>query len=714
LLKLAFLWHQHQPFYKDLATGRYHMPWVRLHGTKDYLDMVLILKEYPRIKQTFNMVPSLLEQIADYASGRAADPHLELSSKKASELSEQDKLRMLDLHFQANYDNMIGPSRRYRELHEKRSGALTSWGEREWRDLQCLSNLVWIDPVFKKHGRIAELAAKGEGYTEQDKATILSEQSKIVSRIIPELKLMMEAGQIEISTSPYYHPILPLLCDSFSARQALPHVRLPENRFKHPEDAEMQVAMAVGLYSDLFDKPPAGMWPSEGAVSDDTIPIIHRHGFRWIATDEEILANSLMPGNGAKKKAHGLVGTGDLYRGYSVERGEASLSVFFRDHTLSDNIGFVYSQWDPEKAAADFLTRLKAIERTVTARGISDPVVSVILDGENAWEYYPEDGHHFLTALYDAISAAEWLETTTFSGFLDRKPQMERLKRLFPGSWINHNFAIWIGHPEDNKAWDLLQRVRDDLLRFEKSHPRFDKASLEDAWREVYIAEGSDWCWWFGEDHVGPNNDEFDRLFRSHLANVYRLTEREPPPELLEPIRTRFKPDYLSMPVDYITPTIDGKLTHYYEWEQAGFFDCLRAGSTMHKAETAISGIWFGFDDQNIYFRVDRTLTGDPERFRNLTVILEFSQPSGASFIRSPTECYLEIEKRKPRAFSCVLTDMLEISLPRRELFKHGNEGISFRVHVRENDRLLETWPQTEAIRFEIPGPGSDKIPWSV
>ena len=714
MLKLLFLWHQHQPFYKELTTGYYQMPWVRLHGTKDYLDMALVLKDYPRLKQTFNMVPSLLEQIADYASGTAKDPHLELSARKASELSEQDKKMMLDLHFQANYDNMISPLHRYRELHSKRSRAMATWGEREWRDLQCLSNLAWIDPLFRKSGKIAELVRKGEGYTEEDKNEILKEQSRIISGIIPALKEMMEAGQIEISTSPYFHPILPLLCDSFSARRALPHVNLPEHPFRHPEDAETQVAMAVELYTRLFGRPPEGMWPSEGAVSEEIIPIICRHGIRWIATDEEILANSLTESFAGTKEVNGLVRSGDLHKAYLIEREEASLTIFFRDHALSDQIGFVYSHWDPEKAAADFLEKLKAVESNTAARKIDSPVVSVILDGENAWEYYPEDGHNFLRALYEAISAADWLETTTFSEFLNQEPELGRLQKLFPGSWINHNFAIWIGHPEDNKAWDLLSKARDDLSQFEKSHPEFDRSRLADAWREIYIAEGSDWCWWFGEDHVGPNNDEFDRLFRAHLANVYKLTEREPPPALLEPVRTRFRPDYLSMPVDHITPTIDGKLSHYYEWRQAGYFDCLRAGSTMHKAETAISGIWFGFDQENIYLRVDRASSVDPQRFRSFTFEIEFLQPVGVSFVRSPTGEKFVVAGGSQRDFSCALGQFLEISLSRSGLVSPTKTELSFRVHIKEENRLLETWPQTEGISFAVPGPGSDQILWNV
>ena len=713
VLKLAFLWHQHQPFYKDPTTGYYHLPWVRLHGVKDYLDMVEILRRFPRIKQTFNMVPSLLEQLDDYSRGVATDPHLELSLKKASDLTDEDKLKILDLHFQANYDHMIHPNRRYRQLFNDRKKAIDGWGETDWRDLQCLSNLAWIDPTFKKSGRLLRLSEKGERYTEDEKQEIISEQRRIIGRIVPQLKEMMTTGQIEVSTSPYFHPIMPLLYDSSIAKVAMPDVELPRKRFQHPEDVQKQVAMAVDLYLELFGKPPSGMWPSEGSVSEDIIPLISKQGIQWIATDEEILARSLTNPGGAGS-IDSLVTSGDLYRSYRFSGGEAAITIFFRDHALSDNIGFVYSQWDPERAADDFLTRLEAIHRNLISKNKKDPIVSVILDGENAWEYYPNDGHDFLDALYTKISAAGWLETTTFSQYLSGKPESAQLKKLYPGSWINHNFGIWIGHREDNKAWDLLSNARGKLLEFQKSNPDFDKEKLETAWREIYIAEGSDWCWWFGDDHVGPNNDDFDRLFRSHLTNVYKLTDREPPPDLFEPVRSRFEPEHLTVPIEYITPTIDGMLTHYFEWQQAGFFDCLKAGSTMHRSELLVSGLWFGFDQQNLYIRVDKAEGVDSERFSRLTFEIEFLKPREGRLAINGSGARMNLGEREIQDFNHKLKDLLEISIPLAGFRLRREEIISFRLEVKEDGKLVEVWPPSEAIRIELPKAGSDRIPWII
>ncbi len=675
--------------------------------------MVEILRRYPRIKQTFNMVPSLLEQLDDYARGVATDPHLELSSKIVSELTDEDKLKILDLHFQANYDHMIYPNRRYRQLFNDRKKAMDSWGEIDWRDLQCLSNLAWIDPTFKKSGRLLELSEKGEEYTENDKQEILAEQRRIIGRIVPELKELMREGQIEVSTSPYFHPIMPLLYDSSIAEVGMPDVELPQKRFRHPEDVQKQVAMAVDLYSELFGKPPNGMWPSEGSVSEDIIPIISKHGIRWIATDEEILARSITdPGGGGSVDKPAA--PPDLYRSYCFSKGEATVTIFFRDHALSDNIGFVYSHWDPERAADDFLTRLKAIDRRLSSENIKTPIVSVILDGENAWEHYPNDGHDFLDALYTKISAADWLETTTFSRYLSDKPDSVKLKKLYPGSWINHNFGIWIGHREKNKAWDLLSNARMELLKFQEANTDFDKEKLQRAWKEIYIAEGSDWCWWFGDDHVGPNNDDFDRLFRSHLANVYKLIDREPPPGLLEPVRSRFTPEHLAPPIEYITPTIDGMLTHYFEWQQAGFLDCLKVGLAMHRSEQIVSGIWFGFDQQNLYIRVDKAADIDIKRFNRLTLEIEFLKPKGGRLSISGAQARMRLGEREIHGIDHQLKDLLEISIPLMEFRLRPEEIISFRVEVRQEGRLLEVWPPSETLRIELPKSGSNSIPWMI
>ena len=668
--------------------------------------MVEILKSYPPIRQTFNMVPSLLEQIVDYAEGKAFDPCLKLSLKKAAELSDKDKQSMLNLFFQANYDNMIAPYPKYRELFKERRRA-GSWGEAEWLDLQCLFNLAWIDPSFRKAGRLSELDRKGERFIEDEKAEILAEQRKIISSIIPRMREMANLGQIEISTSPYFHPIMPLLYDTDIAREALPDISLPTARFSHPEDVERHVATAVELYSNLFGNSPKGMWPSEGSVSEAIIPIIRKYGIEWMAADEEILAKSLaIPGRGGG--VNNVISAGALYKCYRYGGESNYMNLFFRDHALSDNIGFVYSSWDPEKAADDFLARLKSIYDDLETAKIENPVVSIILDGENAWEFYKNDGHDFLNALYTKISRADWLETTTFSQYLAANQSRGELKKIFPGSWINHSFAVWIGHREKNRAWDLLSRARDELSEFENSNPAFDKGKLKLAWREIYIAEGSDWCWWFGDDHPGPHNDDFDRLFRSHLANIYYLTDREPPADFFSPVRSAYLMEFLSSPIDYITPKIDGKLTHFYEWHQAGFYDCLKAGSTMHRAENILAGIWFGFDPKNIYLRLDPAKGIDPRRFASLKFEIEFLFPSKTAIAISLAD------EGSPNEISYAFEDILEISIP-FTFFKDVRDGkILFRVLIKEGGELLERWPSAEALKLEFPQEGSKQIPWVI
>lgn len=713
MLKLAFLWHQHQPYYKNLLTGDYMLPWVRLHGVKDYLDMVEILKDYPSIRQIFNMVPSLLEQIMDYAAGTATDPHLKLSQKRPSELSVEDKIQMTELLFQANYDNLIAPFRKYRSLYNSRKNAVNEWTEDDWRDLQCLANLSWIDPLFRKKGRLKDLTRKGEGYSEEDKHEILKFQREIISRIIPTLKEYMQSGQIEISVTPFFHPIMPLLYDSSSALAAMPHAPMPQDRFRHPEDVDKQVEMAVNLYKGLFEKSPAGMWPSEGSVSEEILPILQKHGIKWIATDEEILAESMsVPSRSAG--GGDLVSSGELYRCYKFQKDKTGMTVFFRDHALSDKIGFVYSGWEPEKAATDLINKLKAIHQNLIKNNVSDPIVSIILDGENAWEYYKNDGHDFLNAIYAKISKQPWIETTTYGGFLSGKPERGKLKKLFPGSWINHNFSVWIGHEEDNKAWDLLSRARKELVDFQKLNPDFEKSKLDSAWREIYIAEGSDWCWWFGDDHVGPNNDEFDSLYRSHLANVYHFTEREPPEELFRPVRSSFILAHISKPIDYITPTIDGHLTDYYEWNQAGFFDCMKAGSTMHKSENILQGIWFGYDNENLYLMMKGGITVDLDRLKAHDIEIEFQDPKKSQINIKGDSVEFIIDGKTIDNLKFGFEHLLEIAVPLNKLHLGKDNNIYLRIFIKKDGKLIESWPPADSLVIPIPKEGSSDIPWIV
>jgi len=407
----------------------------------------------------------------------------------------------------------------------------------------------------------------------------MESQLDILKRIIPEYKRLFQSGQIEISYSPYYHPIMPLLIDSETSREAIPDVELPYNRFIFPEDAEWHLTEAIEHCRKLFGAEPSGIWPSEGSISEDTIRLLSRKGVRWTASDQEILYYSLVK---SSQNPHDY-STHSAY----VYRDAPETAVFFRDHGLSDKIGFVYSSWDHNRAVNDFIVNLKSIAAGYGER-IGDYVIPIILDGENAWEYYRNDGTEFLRSLYRALSEDKDIETVTFSEAVSRLKPIS-MPKLFSGSWINHNFRIWIGHEEDNAAWDYLYKARKSLTEYQKKFPGADKEKIKQAWEQIYIAEGSDWCWWYGNDHLGDYNHQFDLLFRRHLGLVYELIGEKSPPELSQPIHAGKEMSVLICPEGLVTPEIDGRLTQYYEWSGAGTYDCSRANKMMHRANNLIN-----------------------------------------------------------------------------------------------------------------------------
>ncbi len=687
-MKLCILWHMHQPFYKDLVTGRYEMPWVRLHGTKDYYDMVAILDKFPEIKQTFNLVPSLLEQIEEYAGGEALDTHLELSRKEAGSLTDDDKSGILANFFKANIETMVKPFPRYYELFMSKDSALNLFKKQDWLDLQVWSNLVWIDPIFHDESPIEGLLAKEKGFTEDDKRALLKFQQDVMGRIIPKYREVAERGQIELSVTPYFHPILPLVYDTEIARESVPHISLPEYRFNHPEDAEAQIKMALDYFESKFGYKPSGMWPSEGSVAEQIIPILAEAGIKWIATDEEILSISL--GRGVRGGGDdSIISSGELYRPYNLQVNGSSINMFFRDHAMSDLIGFVYSRQDPKLAASDFIGKLEAIDSHYSNNNDSECMVCIALDGENAWEYFPGDGHEFLNALYAKLSEHPNIKTATFSEMLTGESYIAPLKHLHPGSWINHDFGVWIGHQEDNKAWDLLHNARQVYEQFIGTD-KISEENLRLAQKEIYIAEGSDWCWWFGDEHSSPDNDKFDQLYRSHLINVYKLLGVDIPPELYKPIRIDYIRSHLLEPVDFIKPTLDGKITHYYEWASAGFFDCKKAGSTMHKADRRISAIYYGYGKRDkVYFRLDPEIGTELSR---LTIKFTFTRPDTFEIVFKDglMKANSEIEFLEWGA-----DRILEVGI-----YSKGMEGelSSVVISVFEDEKEIERWPTVDTI----------------
>ncbi len=694
------------------------MPWVRLHGSKDYLDMLLLLDEFPRIKQTFNLVPSLLDQIKDYTDNGAQDRHLQLSRRAAAKLTDDEKVEVCSSFFTAHYPTMIEPFPRYKELHarcreKEPRKLLMSMTTQDLLDLQCWANAVWIDPMFRNEKPAKVVFEKGRKFTEETKQNLLDFQIELMRRTVPAYKERQERGQVEVSFSPYYHPILPLLVDTEAAREALPKIQLPERRFQHPEDARTQVARSAQLYRELFGRDLRGMWPSEGSVSQAILPILAEQGIGWIATDEEVyFASRKLSGGPALPSTNG----NSFHRAFSVGADENRIGILFRDHKLSDKIGFVYSNWSADQAAEDFVQSLHQLRKVL--KDDPDGVVSIILDGENAWEYYKADGGDFLRALYGRIEEDEELETVLPSELFSDHSSIEAIPRLFAGSWISHNFRVWIGHEEDNSAWDLLKTTRDALVTAEQSSSPPSEADLKTAWEEIYIAEGSDWCWWYGDEHHTEHFATFDYLFRKHLLNVWEIIGKEAPAGLQQPLRQRQRLAGIEDPTDFLSPRIDGRRSSYFEWFGAGRVDCRRLGGSMHRASNKIAEILFGYDHEALYFRID--FDGKPVTATEAELIL-FSFAGDQQFeLRVGGEgCVLTLAGKGEDAAAAQAVcesawgEIVEVAIPRTILNRRDKMTLQFAVSFFEKEKLVERWPEAHYIALDLPKAG-ETLFWQV
>lgn len=517
MLYLAFIWHMHQPYYRDLITNEIHLPWVRLHGIKDYSDMVKILENFPKIHQTFNLVPSLIEQIQAYIDG-AQDTFQVLSYKRAKDLNQEEKRFIYDRFFSAHLANIISVYPRYYQLYFKKQKNI-AFDTQDYLDLQVWFNLAWFDTYFKKNiPELRNLIYKARYFTEEDKKVVLDTQIKVLKDILPIYREFQDKGQIEVTISPYYHPITPLLYDTKTAKEANKSTPLPVEKFHYPEDAKSQINQAVKLYQDVFGKMPSGMWPSEESVSEHIIPFIIQSGIKWIVTDEAILFKSLN-----KKRTPER-----LYKPYLLKREDGELNVVFRDRNLSDLIGFVYFNWTEVAASSDFMGHLNNIAKHSKGK---DTFVVIAMDGENAWEYYRNDGWNFLSELYKSISESPNIKTVTLSEYFAINKPKDNIKRIACGSWIYGNFNKWIGQEQKNKAWEYLGRARKELEEVSANTKKPKNENIEKAWKQMYICEGSDWFWWYGD-----NNADFDYLYRRHLSNLYKLIGRDIPSYLNKPI----------------------------------------------------------------------------------------------------------------------------------------------------------------------------------
>ena len=569
-LHLALLWHQHQPLYKDVALpsarGSYLQSAVRRHAIRDYYSMAAMVAEHPGVRLTFNLTPSLLWQLEDYTTNGATDRALELTLIPAEQLSHDERDEILRTFFDAHYDNQIRPHPRYAELLvAARAGGLTA--AEDVRDLQMWFNLAWFAKEFRD-GEVALVTGdtasvrrfidRKRGFTTADIQAMVAEQYKIMRAVIPMHRQLQDRGQAEIATSPYFHPILPLLIDTDAALIDRAGATLPA-RFAYPEDAEAQVTLAIADYQRWFGRAPAGLWPPEGAVSQSMLPMLERAGIRWIATDRRVLAHS---GEWSSPADDPNIFC-QPHRAGSADRG---LAVFFRDAWLSDHIGFHYqSHPDYVEAAREFLGQIKQrFARAIT--GTDDRVLTVIMDGENAWSAYREDARPFLHALYRMLEHDPEIETVTFREYLDGDAargiaehvldEQPRIIELSRGSWADEpgsaqgvDLGTWIGEPDENQAWDLLGEVRAHIAA-SGATPDASPA----AFRALYAAEGSDWFWWLGTDQESGRDAELDAIFHAHLRAIYQGLGEDAPEHISPHLRPRVVVLTPTCPVPALAP----------------------------------------------------------------------------------------------------------------------------------------------------------------
>ncbi|MCK9372335.1 MAG: glycoside hydrolase family 57 protein [Sulfuricurvum sp.] len=606
-LYLNFLWHMHQPYYKDDMAGYYAMPWVYLHAIKDYYDMVWYLSSHPKLKATFNLVPSLLVQLHDYETTAVNDLFIRTLSKEVELLSNEERLYLMEFLFFAQKETMIAPIGRYAELYRKVENNKNTkervklLEDNELLDLEVCFLLAWCGEYLRENSPLVQKLLTQYYFTPEEKRGLLEELADFIKQIVPFYKRLQENGQIEISTTPFYHPIMPLLMDPNNAALANSNVLMPNNPLAFQEDADEHVSRAIAYYEELFGKRPKGVWPSEGSVDNESLSRYIGHNLVWACTDEAILFKSV------PESYRELI-----YGRCRLKNSEGEIALAFRDRSLSDAIGFDYSRMNPEAAASDFIGRLRRIyEGEEGSRQIN-----VILDGENAWEFYRKNGKDFFDALYRALESADWIVTQTMSQ-ASVNPEVREIviDSIIPGSWINGDFAIWMGQEEKNRAWELLYQAKRD---FDKVRGSLDADAVKFIRKELMIAQGSDWYWWFGDTHYTVQKGEFDQLFRKHLKNIYLLMNQAIPENLYVPLITYQTHEVHTLPKNTITIGNNGLHSSFFEWMGAGEFNLEKMGSVMDSSTPFVKKVLYGNDTK----KFNIALVGNFDTLNDKTRIL--------------------------------------------------------------------------------------------
>ncbi len=712
-IRLCILWHFHQPNFGDPLTGEVLRPGVWLHAARDYYDLPRLVLDHPGVRVTFNVTPSLLRAIDDYAQGGARDTRLDLARRPAEALSPEDRRFVIDRFFPEPAETLIEPIRRYRELLAKR----TSWrlagspdgafSLRDLRDLQVLYYLAYCGTALRADPAVRALFEKGRDYTEADKSTLFERQRALLSQIVPLWRSLVVGGACEVSCSPKYHPILPLIVTTDVAQQAEPGIALPTASFEAPDDASLQVRAALDDVEQGLGRRPVGLWPPDAALSDAVLDLLGPQGLCWVATDEVLLERSLRRGplpSSLRHRPHRCHG----------------MTVLFRDRALSDRISFVYSRWPTEQAVDDLVQRIEA-----SGAETDDPNTLILLaiDGQSPWDFYVEGGYRFLEALYGRLQHHSRIRTLTVSEALAECGEPLPLDTLAPGSWGERPFSAWIGHPVKNQAWQLLRSARAAFGRWRhETQAKGRSETVEAAVRDLILrSESSDWFSWLGGPGA-PRDEVFDVLFRQHLKACYGLMEEPVPGALDLPLeRAPEQPDVIK-PQHTIHPLITGERDNYFEWLAAG--RCKHRRGVLHRIERALETVFFGFDERQLFIRADLTRRADEWLAEGYRLVLVFRLPrvlnvtigqSGGAFVvdwqpRDPAAADAEPFFRAGR--------ILELSLPLTMFDLRGPAGIrtqvEFHLRVRHGDREVERFPVEKDISFLLNTVDFNDLNWFV
>ena len=714
----------HQPDYVDPDRRVAMLPWVRLHAAKGYYDMARLAKEFPAVPLTFNLTPVLVKQMLELQRGEVQDAWLELSKVPAEKLTAEQKYELLRHFFSLSHQNMLRPYPRYAELWEMRGSenrresldeAARHFVAADWRDLQVWFNLAWCGYfAVRDIPELAALRRKGRNFTEADKQLVLNAHLELVRRALTEYRELNMAGRIEVTASPFYHPIMPLLYNTDFTRRCMPDTPLP-TMFSFPDDVREQLERAARFHEEVFGKRPTGLWPSEGSVCPELAPLVRAAGFEWMATDEEILFKSLQMMRGNRTP----VQREELFRAYRLQHGDASVGMCFRDRGLSDFIGFTAARQPPEDAARYLIESLGAIAMRAME---PEALAVVLLDGENAWESFPDGGETFLRSLYGALANDRRFKPVTLTEYFRKHPPQKELTQLHTGSWIYANFDIWIGDQEENRAWELLREARHLYSQVQGS---LAEPARKAALQSLLAAEGSDWFWWYGPEFQIEDKPLFDDLFRRHIRCAYRAMGRPVPPAVDKSLLTTGPVRAYEMPRDFVTPTIDGRRTSYYEWLGAGVY---RGGAGQHamaKSADLVKEVWFGFDKDKFYLCLQ--WTGNPPLPGGDTVRIRFSSPAGAELcigdLLTKTGKTVNRELRGDwaghqagggRTVEVAHDKMLEVAVPLELFGLKAGDRLGFSISVEKNGQAQEQHPGEGEIELKMPDASFSSQSWLV